>query len=393
MRVLIVNKFFYPRGGDCIVAMQTEELLRHHGHTTGILTSEHPLNGSLPNMSATLSLITFAKNPFGAAARIAGIGRARSVAARMIEEFRPDVVHLHNVHSYLSPIIGEIASRRGIRVVWTLHDYKLICPNYTLLHPDGSLCDRCRARGISRRCLHGSLVQSMAGAAESIIWSRRRLIRMTDAFIAPSQFMAERMAAAGFPQEKLHVVANFVDNLPTLHTGSREGFLYAGRLSREKGVGTLIDAVRKAQAVLTIVGDGPMEEELRKRAGDYAGITFLGRRPHSEVLQLMAASEGVVIPSEWYENNPLSALEALCCGTPVIASDIGGLPELITPGNGTTFCAGNAASLTEVLTASRGRIYDYQSIATASREKYNAARHYDKLLAIYDNRPLFATFV
>lgn len=389
MRVLLANKFYYRRGGDCIYTMNVERLLRQHGHEVAVFAMHHPDN--IPTTWARYFPEEVSFNGGGgklkAALRPFGTNEVKQLFGRLLDDFKPDVVHLNNIHSQLSPVIGEMAHKRGIRVVWTLHDYKLLCPRYDCLRSGTTPCDLCyssKRHCLSHRCMKGSLPASIIGWLEAEKWHRRRLDAMTDAFICPSRFMAGEMEKGGFAKEKLHHLCNFI-NTDQCHRDEylKKGYYcYVGRLSEEKGVRTLIEAANRLPHPLIVIGGGPLEEELRQTAGSH--ISFAGHCGWYDVKRLVGEARFSVIPSEWYENNPLSVIEAQCLGTPVLGADIGGIPELIDEGmNGMIFTAGDDKQLAEKITLMWSKAFDYRSIAASALSRYDSQSYYELLYKVY----------
>lgn len=396
MRVLLVNKFHYARGGDCIASMATCRMLRSAGVASAFFTMSHPFTEAADYQlyqAPEIKLGAGAKGSLKALARIFGRGDVRKAFVQALDDFRPDAVHLHNIHSYLSPVIGEMAHRRGCRVVWTLHDYKLVCPAYTMRRPDGENCLDCLIKPAScmaNRCMGSGILRNFVAEMEMLKWCRSRIEKFTDRFIAPSEFMRNIMIRAGFSRNRISVLPNFVsrdfiDAIPFSSPHSA-AFLYCGRLSDEKGITTLIGAAIQAGVWLNIVGDGPLRSQLERSYGRVDGIRFLGPKSRAEVASLMAEAAALVVPSEWFENNPCSVAEALCCGTPVIASRIGGIPEMISRANGVLFEAGNAEELAGILSRfSRCCSFDNSGIAASARSRYSEKSHLDQLIELYKN--------
>lgn len=397
MKVLIVSKFFYARGGADLVAITTRELLLKAGHEVRVFAMDYPDNIALDESDSWPAEIDF-NGSFGmkvkAFGRLMGLGDVKSAFRRTLEEFRPDVVHCHNVHSYLSPVVVTLAHEFGARTVWTLHDFKIICPAYLLRRPDGTICTDCvdgRRNIMKYKCQKGSRLGSLMALLESIRWNRRKLDVATDCFIAPSKFMKDMMVRGGFSSDKIKVLPNFIDpeKLQAIESAAASTealepyFCYVGRLSREKGLPTLIKAALRAGVRLIIGGDGPLREELEQMARGSA-IEFRGRLDRNEVAELLAGASASVIPSEWYENNPLSVIESLCAGTPVIGADIGGIPELITPGfNGEHFPSGSVNTLAAKLATFDPSRYVRREIAARALNEFSPAAHLEKLLKIY----------
>ncbi|MCM1319260.1 MAG: glycosyltransferase [Muribaculaceae bacterium] len=401
MKVLIASKFFYTRGGAELVAIYTRQMLIEHGHQVRVFAMDYHDNIPLDEHDTFPTQV----NPFGslsdkvkAARRALGLGDVRIAARRALDEFQPDVVHLHNVHTYLSPIIAEEAHKRGIRVVWTLHDYKPICPSYSCRRPDGTICRECfRKPGavLKYKCMKGSLPASILAWIEARRWDRKRLERCIDTFIAPSVFMGKKLVEAGFDKRKIEVLCNCLDpeKLKTLQeyksTDKRQStnepyFCYIGRLSHEKGVETMLKASDMAGIKLKVAGRGPLLEQLKATYGDNPNIQFLGHLDAPQVAILLRNAAASVLPSEWYENNPLGVIESLSAGTPVIGADMGGIPELIELGkDGFTFPAFDAEALSNTMLRTLKQPFDREDIAARAAIKFGRQTHYNKLIGIY----------
>lgn len=249
---------------------------------------------------------------------------------RALTESRPDVVHFNNIWPLLTPAALRLARRRGAAVVLTVHNYRFACPSGTL-YGHGHPHDAC-VEGSSLLC---SLKNRRDGLAESLAYgiaveAQRRLKmleRWVDAFVAPSQFVQRMLIRAGLPNRRIHVIPNGIP-LPDRIPDPGVGALYLGRLAEEKGLRTLLEAARLARGVRVVVaGDGPLVEDVRKSQVEYVGM-LRGAR----LAQAMDDAAFTVVPSEWYDNQPYAALEALAAGRPVIATRIGGLPEIVRDG-------------------------------------------------------------
>lgn len=396
MRVLLVNKFYYPRGGDCVVTMATERLLRDHGHEVAVFAMQYPDNVATQWQRHFAPQVAFdggAGDKLRAVRRMLGRDTVGECFTRLLDEFWPEVVHLHNIHSYLSPVVARIARERGCRVVWTMHDYKLVCPSYSML-ADGKPCRRCLAGGprgvLATRCMKGSLAASAMAWLEATAWSREKLSQWVDAFICPSRFMRQTMIDGGFDPARLHVVNNSVDDakrealLKGAGTPREDYCCYVGRLSHEKGVDTMLRALADEPSLtVKVAGGGPLEDELRRRYGSLPNVQFLGHLDAAGVTTLLSKAKFSVVPSEWFENNPLSVIESLCAGTPVVGADIGGIPELLDDTNGLTFESGNAAALLDAARMARLHRWDTAAIATAATKRFDPETHYGKLIEIY----------
>lgn len=397
MRVVIVNKFLYNRGGDCICALSTGDILTRRGHEVRYFGMNYVENIQLPGDEYFPDEVSF--NATSISARVRSVRRVlfgTDVAKRfdrLLDDFRPDVVHLHNIHSYISPVVAEVAARRGVRVVWTLHDYKLLCPAYSCLRA-GTPCEACftdKFNVVRNRCMKGSLAGSGLAWIEALFWHRERLERVVSKFICPSRFMALKMEQGGFHKDKLCVVGNFVsdDNIRTIDAVScaseRENvYCYVGRLSAEKGVGRLVEVASSLPYKLYIAGSGPLEEHLRAVSAHSDNIVFLGRLNHDAVLELLRRVRFSVCPSVWYENNPFSVIESLCCGTPVLGAAIGGVPELLTDDCCRMYCYDISSQLREAIEEMFTDVsVDNCELSRRSLEKFGADAYYSALMKIY----------
>lgn len=385
MNILLANKFYYRRGGDCIYMLNLEQLLKEHGHKVAVFAMDYPENIKTPwkqyfpqNMS---KLMAFTR-PFGSA-------EVKAKFNKLLDDFKPEIVHLNNIHTHLSPIIAELAHNRGIKVVWTLHDYKLLCPRYDCLRNGDDICELCfnedKSSCKTYKCMKGSTLASLIGYKEATTWNRRRLEKCTDVFICPSKFMAQKMAQGGFNSKKLVSLCNFIDiDKCKKDTYEKENYYcYVGRLSHEKGVKTLIKAAQKLPYKLVIIGGGPLSDELKNETTN-TNIEFVGYKQWDEIKEIVSKARFSVIPSEWYENNPLSVIEAQCLGTPVLGARIGGIPELIENNvTGMTFESRNVNDLTSKLEAMWQHTFDYKEIALTSQKRYNSESYYQNILKIY----------
>ena len=392
MRVLLVNKFYYPRGGDCVVVMNTEKLLRENGVDVQVFAMDYPQNLSTYYQNYFPSQVSFGgsmSKQWQALKRTLGMGDVRDSFNAVLDDFKPDVVHLHNIHSYLSPVVGELAHQRGIRVVWTLHDYKLLCPRYDCLL-GGKPCEKCftgaKHNVLMRKCMKGSLPASGVAWLEALKWNRRHLEKNTDVFLCPSEFMAQKMVTGGFAPEKVKVLNNFLDPVKLRryqaidNNEPREDYYcFVGRLSSEKGIEDLLETAAHLPYRLKVAGSGTLEPAMRIKYTNCSNIQFLGMLDAPDVAHLLAHARFSIVPSQWYENNPLSVVESLCAGTPVAGTDMGGIPELIDDSNGIVFQPFDKEALTNSITMAMSRKWDHASIARRALERFSPSTHMKRL--------------
>jgi glycosyltransferase involved in cell wall biosynthesis len=324
------------------------------------------------------------------------IGARRSLNA-MLKAVDVDVAHVHNIYGRLSTSVLDVLHNKGIPVVMTLHDYKVICPNYKLMH-HGRICEDCYQHAyyhaILNCCHKESRIASTIYAFETYFnYFLDKYQKNVDVFISPSKFLKEKMVEFGWPEERIEWLPNFLsvaDFKPNYNPG--DYFLYLGRLSSEKGIITLIRAfsnLKQPDIRLKIAGEGPLADELKKRAEPDPRISFSGYLSGAPLADITRKALAVVVPSEWYENAPLSVLEAMAYGKPVIGARIGGIPEMIDHGrNGFLFESGDAHALAETMETVLNLGPDTLSgMGRSARGKvendYNGEVHYDRLMALY----------
>lgn len=384
MKILLVNKFYYHRGGDCIYTINLEQLLKKHGHEVAVFAMSYPENLSSEwskywpcNMRKRDAFI----RPFGTK-------EVKCKFTALLDDFQPDVVHLNNIHTQLSPVVAEIAHERGIRVVWTLHDTKLVCPCYTCMR-NSKWCEDCFTDNksvIRHLCMPGNIVGAVIGYYEMKRWSKDRLQEYTDIFVAPSRFMMETVVRGGYHQEKFKVMCNFIDVEKCKNPKSEKGdyYVFLGRVNEVKGVRTLCRAASQLPYRLVIIGGGDLLPELKEQYKNNSNIEFIGQKNWTEFRPMLEGARFMVLPAEWSENNPLTIIESQSLGTPVLGADIGGIPELIEEGvNGMTFKSGDVEDLKDKIRKMMAARFDYKRLAEVSQARYNAEAYYERLVEVY----------
>ncbi len=393
-RVLIVTKFYYRRGGDCIYALNLEQMLRQQGHEVAVFAMDYPENNGSEWSAYWPSEISFsggAGQKLAALKRTLGTGDVKTCFDRILKDFKPDIVHLNNIHSYISPVVGRMARQAVAKVVWTLHDYKLLCPAYSCLR-EGQPCELCfhsKWPVVRTKCMKGSMAASVIAFIEARHWNRRKLESVTDAFVCPSGFMAEKMASGGFNKNRLKTLCNFIApemaeryrKIDNTTPQERDYYCYVGRLSEEKGIATLLKAASELPYKFKVAGDGPLGDELRRKFGACSNIEFLGMLSSEDVKTLLYGARFSVMPSECYENNPLGVIESFCAGTPVVGASIGGIPELINQSRGMTFRSGDAADLAKAINKAWATDYDRAEIQRGALIEFSPEKYYQRLIS------------
>ena len=342
-RVLLAHKFFFEFGGIERHLFDVRALLAQRGHDVVDFAMADPRNAPSPYSADFVSRVDFRspsrREAWRAFGRMLYSFEARRRVARLVDRVRPDVAHLLSFYHHLSPSILHPLRRRGIPIVQKLADYKIVCPVYTLLS-HGAVCERCAGGRVwqvaVRRCSDGRFGPSAALALESmfhrfVLGSQRQI----DLFLAPSRFLKDKVLAMGLGGP-VWVVPNFValDRWRPAPLPAAPVIAYAGRLAPEKGLGVLLKAAEGFAFPVRVYGDGPerlrLEREARARGLD--NVEFAGSLPVAALRDALRDCTALVLPAIWYENNPHAVLEAYALGRPVIATEIGGLPEVVVHG-------------------------------------------------------------
>jgi glycosyltransferase involved in cell wall biosynthesis len=359
--LLSINNYYYRRGGAEVVFLEQNKIFKQLGWTVTPFSMKHAKNETSEWQHYFADEIEYGmhygwRNNLKNALKIIYSWEAKNKLQSLIDTVRPDIAHLHNIYHHLSPSILPVLKKNGVPTVMTLHDLKLLCPAYSMLNTQG-ICEQCKGGHIYNivlnKCMKQSLPLSTLIFSESLVHRMSNIYQKNiDMFILPSKFYLNKFIEWGWAPNRLIHIPNFVDT-DTLQPHYQPGkyFVYFGRLSKEKGVKTLIQAANEANVALKIIGSGPLEEELKILASSLnANVTFLGYQSGKALHDTIRNAKAVVLPSEWYENAPLSVMEAYALGKPVIGANIGGIPELIKEGEtGVTFESANVVSLSNAL--------------------------------------------
>jgi glycosyltransferase involved in cell wall biosynthesis len=403
MRIVLANKFLYPRGGAERAVLTLGAALEQRGHEVFWFGMEHPDNqveGERVELVRRRDYRASGPGRFRDAATMLYSWEARRRFGRLVDRARPDLVHLHNIYHQLTPSILDAARSRGLPLLMTLHDYKLACPRYDMLR-DGRPCDACVEEGpvacVRYRC-GGSLAHSILLAAESALHRVRGSYDAVQRFLAPSRFLMRVLLRAGWEPQRLQYLPNFAQTRdepaheePSRDAADQERFVYAGRLSTEKGLRTLLGAIRKLdRGTWVVCGRGPLEPELRRAEQTLPPGRML-MRGHLEPQQLwgeMRRSRFTVLPSECFENAPLALLESMALARPVLASDIGGVPELVEDGvNGVLVPPRNVDAWVTALQDALGSPEHVRRMGATARElireRFDLEHHVRSIETIY----------
>jgi len=400
MRILQVNKYNYLRGGAEKYFIELSRELERAGHQVATFSMRHPKNLANPWEKYFVSRVSFSeggiRNLFLRPFRVIYSFEARRKFTRLIKQFKPDIIHVHNIYHQISPSILPVAKKYNIPVIMHLHDYKLICPNYQLLCRN-QICYRCLGgkynQCLKQRCFKDSFWKSLLATIEMILHHKVWHIykKNISLFIAPSQFMKRTTVAFAWTDDKIKVIYNFPEKISAeINSDLGDYGLYFGRLSKEKGLNVLFEglSLAKNKIKFKIVGAGPEEANCRSSVlslGLKEQVEFLGPKFNKELFELIAKAKFVVLPSIWAENMPLTLLEAMSLKKVVLVSKTGGLPELIDDKeNGFIFENGDARDLARVIDS----LDNYNLVEMGEKAKNRVAdlsieKHLLNILDIY----------
>jgi glycosyltransferase involved in cell wall biosynthesis len=359
--LLSINNYYYRRGGAEVVFLEQNKILEKLAWKVTPFSMKHAKNDTTKWQNHFVNEIEYGADygwhhKFINAFKIIYSWEAKNKLQSLIDTIEPDIAHLHNIYHHLSPSILPVLKRNGVPTVMTLHDLKLLCPSYLMLSPSG-VCEKCKGGRIYNvvinKCMKQSLPLSSLIFTETLVHRISKIYQKNvDMFILPSKFYLNKFIEWGWEPNRLIHIPNFVD-VDLLKPNYQPGkyFVYFGRLSKEKGVKTLIHAANEANVELKVIGNGPLEEELKILVSSIgANVTFLGFQTGEALHKVIRNARTVVLPSEWYENAPMSVMEAYALGKPVIGANIGGIPELIKENEtGVTFESANIENLTHSL--------------------------------------------
>lgn len=397
MKVLMVNKFLYPHGGSETYILDIGRQLVKMGHEVQYFgmddeqrTVGNQANIYTSNMDFHAGGIRKILYPF----KIIYSLEARKNIRMVLEDFVPDVVHLNNINFQITPsIIYEIRkwekqTRRIVKIVYTAHDSQWVCPNHMMMIPSTKeLCYKCKngkyRECTKNKCIHNSLVKSLLGTMEGYVYKTLGTYKKVDTIICPSHFIKNVLSSNQDIAERLMVLHNYCDTKEMFTIEKKDYALFFGRYSEEKGIELLLNVCKQLPEIdFIFAGDGPLREEVEK-VDNIKNVGFLSGEKLKKVI---AQAKFVVIPSIWYENCPFTVIEAQKLGTPVIGSNIGGIPELIDEGKtGELFEAGNVESLaTKILKLwnNNGKSTEYSK--NCFSKNFDSLEDYcEKILQIY----------
>lgn len=382
-RILLVHNSYQQPGGEDAVFAAESALLRRHGHNVLEFTED---NWRINGMSR-----------IAVAARAVWSSSTKRKLFDLLLDFRPDVAHFHNTFPLISPSAYAACRKAGVPVVQTLHNYRLLCPAATF-YRNGTVCEDCLGKtppwpGVGNACYRGSRVQSAVVATMLTVHrTLKTWLEKVDIYIALAESARMKFIQGGLPPKKVTVKSNFVHPDPGVGHETGDYALFVGRLSPEKGLGTLLKAWQHLKDTpLKIAGDGSFMGEVQAfvRTRNLSRVEALGRCVHEDVLTLLRGARFLVFPSEWYECFPVTIAEAFACGVPVVATRLGSMGEIVGEGcTGLLFNPGDPEDLAVKVRWAVDHPHEMRRMGQNARrvyeEKYTADKNYRMLLDIYD---------
>jgi len=398
MKVVFANNYYYLRGGSERVMFDEMVALNHLGNEVVPFSRSYSNNFQTIYDKYFLPVVDYESQNIVSKVRFAlDIVYSNSMKKQfccLLDNEKPSLVHGHNIYSGLTYSIVDAAKSRSIPFVLTLHDLKLACPSYLMLN-QGEICERCGTGSFwnctVQRCHKESLPASLVITAEAYFNKLFGKYNWISRFICPSKFLLEKLAVAGIPREKLFYLNNALNPATYEVNFDNSGYaFFAGRLSNEKGVLTLLKAFKNLSIPLRIAGTGPIEEKCRKYVAinEMNHVKFEGYCQGDKLNDLFRQAAFLVVPSECYENAPMSILEAFAYGKPVIGSNLGGIPEqVVHDETGLLFKPGDAEALADAVMDLADDPLKVKSMGRAARRRietvFSAECHTKKLLEIY----------
>ena len=398
MKILLVNKFLFPHGGSETYIFKLNEILKQKGHEVqffGMNDTKRIVNNNVESYTTNIDFheSNFIKKISYPIKIIYSI-EARKKIRKVLDDFSPDVVHLNNFNYQLTPsIILEIVKWRNdnnkkCNIVYTAHDYQLICPNHSLFNfRTNKICEKCIKGNyfncIKYKCIHNSVIRSFIGTIESYFWKKMKTYKYIDSVICPSYFMMKKLNEYELLKNKTIVLHNFVEQ-PTHRTVTKKDYvIYFGRYSAEKGINSLVEACNRIPQIKFIfAGQGPLEDKINSTKN----INNVGFKSGEELRKLVEEARFSICPSIVFENCPFSVIESQMYGTPVLIADIGGIPELVDKNKtGDTFVSGNVEDLVSKIQImwEKTKSSNEYSEKCLQKKFVSTEQYYDEIMSIY----------
>ena len=400
MKILLINTYYYHRGGDCTYNFSLGETLKEKGHEVFFWGMNHPQNYEYEHSNYFVDYIDFVElnkkknimNGLNILKNNIYSKENQKKLQKFIDYIKPDIAHLSNIHLHITPSIIKTLKQNNIPSFWTMHDFKLICPNTHFLS-NGVVCEKCKGGKFYNctinKCKKDSFLASSVASLEAYTHKFINFKKDVYRFIAPSIFLKDKFIEFGWDENKISFLRNFLDKINSNYSFYEEDYIiYFGGLVPWKGIKTLVNAVKDININLKIVGEGDQRLELEEHAKTNNKIEFLGHRTGNELINLVKKSKFIVIPSEWYENCPYTIMEAMSYGKPVIGAKIGGIPELIKNNTGLLFESKNVSDLKDkiniLINNKEMRMNFSKNAHKLALEEFSKEKYYNDLIKLYN---------
>ncbi len=393
MNILMINKYYYNFGGAENYMFSLSKLLTDRGHKVIPFSMKHPKNYSSDYSKYFVEEIDYnnasAADKFKSGLKSIYSNEARNNLSKLLDEQTVDIAHLHNYNFQLTPSILFELKKRNIPVVNTLHDPQIICPHHRLFnYQQMAICEKCNGlkfyNAFLTKCIKNSYTKSFLGTIESYVYHWSKIYEKIDLFISPSNFLMGKIIEFGMKNINIKMIPNFYnEEIISKEREYSNEVIYIGRISEEKGLATLIDAFRNLKELnLKIIGDGPEKQKLENavKTNNLNNIQFLGHLSQEEIKSHLQKSLFLVVPSEWYENCPLTVLEAMANSKAVLGSRLGGIVDLVEENRtGLLFKAGDEKDLKEKIEYMAAHKEDVirmgKCAGKLAKEKYTPEKH------------------
>ena len=395
MKILLVNKFHYLNGGSEKYYFELGKLLKKHGNEVAYFSMEDDRNIRTGDKEFFVKKIDL---NYGSKLKALDVIYSKDNYKKMeeaIKEFRPDVIHFNNFQRQLSASVVEAGWNAKIPMIFTAHDMEAVCPNKDMLY-NGRICDDCITKGymscIKKKCIKNSKLKSILGVIEMKYYKLHSIYEKFNYIVSPSEFMKRCLLDGGVKNQNIEVIHNFSNATNCNNEINGDYIFYFGRISKEKGIFNLISAVKKCDEVkLLIAGTGPEEEKIKKYIKENkmeSRVVLLGYLNQDEIRERIEKCRFVVIPSIWYENCPYSIIETLEIGKPIIASEIGGIPEIVeNEKNGLLYRYDSVDDLADKINELYYNQEKINKMKEASKNKFKMEHtedvYYQKIMKVY----------
>lgn len=400
MKILLINKYYYKKGGTETYTFGLKDMLEDYGHDVAIFSMHDDRNNYSKYSDYFIDNIDFNKDKIKNSFKLIYSKEACEKLEKLIKYYKPDLCHVNLIYHHITPSIFHILKKYNIPIVFTAHDYKIICPNYKIWNK--ARCDKCKngkyINCLLNKCHKNSYINSMLMTLEAYTHKFLKSYENIDHIISPSKFMEKTLIDFGLDKSKITTIPNFLDTYMEKNNRKEsvigDYILYFGRLSEEKGIETFIKSKKHISSNIKykIVGTGPMENIIKELVAkdNINNVEILGFLNGEELINEISNSLCVVIPSEWDEVFGLTVIESFINKKLVITSEQGAFPELIEDGvNGYIFKTGNEKDLANkidtIIKIDKSKLKDMQEqVYLNAKEKYSQQHYYERLMDIYN---------